>query len=89
MSAATDEVLVRVERGVGFLTLNRPKAINSLEYTLSKLHTLTGGKGKTKTATTYVPCYVDTTDATTLRYVVLIPETVAPETIARLPPSSV
>ncbi len=34
MSAATDEVLVRVERGVGFLTLNRPKAINSLTQTM-------------------------------------------------------
>ena len=30
MSPDTDEVLVRVERGVGLLTLNRPKAINSL-----------------------------------------------------------
>lgn len=34
MSADTDEVLVRVERGVGFLTLNRPKAINSLTHTM-------------------------------------------------------
>lgn len=34
MSADTDEVLVRVERGVGFLTLNRPKAINSLNHTM-------------------------------------------------------
>lgn len=34
MSADTDEVLVRVERGVGFLTLNRPKAINSLTQTM-------------------------------------------------------
>ena len=34
VSADTDEVLVRVERGVGFLTLNRPKAINSLNHTM-------------------------------------------------------
>lgn len=34
MSADTDEVLVRVERGVGVLTLNRPKAINSLNYSM-------------------------------------------------------
>ena len=34
MSADTDEVLVRVKRGVGFLTLNRPKAINSLNQTM-------------------------------------------------------
>ncbi len=34
MSADTDEVLVRVECGVGFLTLNRPKAINSLNQNM-------------------------------------------------------
>ncbi|MBU3750565.1 MAG: enoyl-CoA hydratase/isomerase family protein [Mycobacterium sp.] len=34
MSADTAEVLVRVERGVGFLTLNRPAAINSLNQTM-------------------------------------------------------
>jgi len=32
VSAETDDVLVRVERGVGFLTLNRPQAINSLNH---------------------------------------------------------
>lgn len=30
----SDEVLTRVEDGVGFLTLNRPKAINSLTHTM-------------------------------------------------------
>ncbi len=34
MTADTDEVLVRAERGVGFLTLNRPKAINSLNHAM-------------------------------------------------------
>lgn len=34
MSADTDDVLVRLERGVGFLTLNRPQAINSLNHTM-------------------------------------------------------
>jgi len=34
VSADNDEVLVRVERGVGFLTLNRPKALNSLNQTM-------------------------------------------------------
>ena len=34
VSADTDEVLVRVEHGVGFLTLNRPQAINSLTHTM-------------------------------------------------------
>lgn len=34
VSADTDEVLVRVERGVGFLTLNRPQALNSLNQNM-------------------------------------------------------
>ena len=34
MSADTDEVLTRADDGVGFLTLNRPKAINSLTQTM-------------------------------------------------------
>ena len=34
MSADTDEVLTRVNDAVGFLTLNRPKAINSLTQTM-------------------------------------------------------
>ena len=34
MSADTDEVLARVDGGVGFITLNRPKAINSLTQTM-------------------------------------------------------
>lgn len=28
----TDQIETRVEKGVGLLTLNRPKAINSLTY---------------------------------------------------------
>lgn len=34
MNAQTDEVLTRVDDRVGFLTLNRPKAINSLTQTM-------------------------------------------------------
>jgi enoyl-CoA hydratase len=34
VSADTDEVLARVDGGVGFITLNRPKAINSLTQTM-------------------------------------------------------
>ena len=30
MTEESDEVLIRVDRGVGLITLNRPKAINSL-----------------------------------------------------------
>jgi enoyl-CoA hydratase len=34
LSADTDEILTRVDGGVGFLTLNRPKALNSLTHTM-------------------------------------------------------
>lgn len=34
MTGESDEVLTRVEGGIGFLTLNRPKAINSLTQTM-------------------------------------------------------
>ena len=34
MSADTDEILTRIDGGIGFLTLNRPKAINSLTQTM-------------------------------------------------------
>jgi len=34
VAADTDEILTRIARGVGFLTLNRPKAINSLTHSM-------------------------------------------------------
>jgi enoyl-CoA hydratase len=34
MAAESDEVLTRIDKGVGLLTLNRPKAINSLNQTM-------------------------------------------------------
>ena len=34
MSADTDEILTHVDGGVGLLTLNRPKAINSLTHAM-------------------------------------------------------
>jgi enoyl-CoA hydratase len=34
VAADTDEILARVDRGVGVLTLNRPKAINSLTHSM-------------------------------------------------------
>lgn len=37
MPADSDEVLVRVEAGVGFLTLNRPRAINSLTHAMVRV----------------------------------------------------
>jgi enoyl-CoA hydratase len=41
VTGETDEILTRVDGGVGFVTLNRPKAINSLTHTMvSALHTV-------------------------------------------------
>ncbi|WP_373167857.1 enoyl-CoA hydratase/isomerase family protein [Mycobacterium marinum] len=37
MTGESDEVLTRVDGGVGFITLNRPKAINSLNQTMVDL----------------------------------------------------
>ncbi|HXA91543.1 MAG TPA: enoyl-CoA hydratase/isomerase family protein [Mycobacterium sp.] len=37
MTGESDEVLTRVDDGVGFITLNRPKAINSLNQTMVDL----------------------------------------------------
>ncbi|ORV46382.1 enoyl-CoA hydratase/isomerase family protein [Mycobacterium conspicuum] len=37
MTGESDEVLTRVDGGVGFITLNRPKAINSLTQTMVEL----------------------------------------------------
>ncbi len=34
MTTETDEILTRVDQGVGLITLNRPKAINSLTHTM-------------------------------------------------------
>lgn len=34
MTGESDEILIRVDDGVGFLTLNRPKAINSLNHAM-------------------------------------------------------
>ena len=34
VTGESDEVLTRVDGGVGFVTLNRPKAINSLNQTM-------------------------------------------------------
>ena len=38
MTARSDEILTRVDNGVGILTLNRPKAINSLTHTMVNAH---------------------------------------------------
>lgn len=61
-----------------------PAKVNSYDHTIKTLPNLTGGKGKTETRTMYVPCYLDVTDATTLRYVVPIPDTVLAATLAKV-----
>lgn len=61
-----------------------PAKVNSLAHVLKVLPNLTGGKGDTATQTMYVPCYVDDTDATTLRYVVPVPEDFADDLLVEL-----
>ena len=40
MPAESDQILTRVHNGVGFVTLNRPNAINSLTHTMvTAMHT--------------------------------------------------
>jgi hypothetical protein len=48
------------------------KQVRSYAETIHKLPNLTGGRGETATHTRYVPCYLDTTDVSTLRYVIPI-----------------
>ncbi|MET0996201.1 MAG: enoyl-CoA hydratase/isomerase family protein, partial [Mycobacterium sp.] len=36
MTTESDEILTRVDHGVGLITLNRPKAINSLTHAMVK-----------------------------------------------------
>ena len=54
--------------------VGRPSQVNSLEHVIATVPNLTGGKEgeKNQTMTHWVPCYKDTTDPTTLRYVVVI-----------------
>ena len=64
--------------------VNGPKAVVSYAHTVKHLAHLTGGKGKTAARTMYVPCYLDPTDATTLRYVVPIPDTTPAEVLKEI-----
>jgi hypothetical protein len=54
--------------------VGRSSQVNSLEHVLANAHNLTGGKegAKNQTATVWVPCYKNVTDASTLRYVVIV-----------------
>ena len=72
------------EAGFYEAAVGGPAAVNSYEHTIRTLPNLTGGKGKTTTRTMYVPCYLNPTDASTLRYVVPVPQTVSAETLAEV-----
>jgi hypothetical protein len=53
-------------------SLNRKKEVVSLQHAISKVPTAYGKNKGIKTWRTYYPCYVDITDSTTLRFVVII-----------------
>jgi hypothetical protein len=61
-----------------------PADVCSYEHAIRTLPNLTGGKGKTMTRTMYVPCYLKTTDATTLRYVIPIPAETPTDVLAEI-----
>lgn len=51
-----------------------PAAITSLDHAAANFHNLTGGKGKSATATKWIPVYRDTNDVSTLLYMIILPE---------------
>jgi hypothetical protein len=57
---------------------------NSLEHVLRTLPNLTGGAGETAVRTMWVPCYLDTEDANTLRYVIPVLPTTSAELLAEI-----
>lgn len=57
--------------------------VHTFENTIKNLHNLTGGKASSA-RTMYVPCYLDETDASTLCYVVPIPDKASQETLAAI-----
>ena len=58
------------EHGFKMTSLNETSCVASLHDALKKIHT--GYGGKKKAFRTYYPCYVDTSDISTLRFVVII-----------------
>lgn len=62
------------ENDQGFIetSLNRKKEVVSLEDAIAKVPTAYGTNKGIVTYRTYYPCYVDTNDSSTLRYVVII-----------------
>ncbi len=62
------------DNGDGFkeTSLNTKKCVVSLKDAIDKVKSAYGTNSGVKTYRTYYPCYVDTTDKTTLRFVVII-----------------
>jgi hypothetical protein len=53
-------------------SLNTRASVVSLRDAIAKVPTAYGTNGGVRTYRTYYPCYIDTTDRTTLRFVVII-----------------
>lgn len=60
------------EQGFKETSLNNKTSVVSLQDAVKKVHTAYGTNKGVKTYRTYYPCYVDTTNNATLRYVVII-----------------
>jgi hypothetical protein len=61
-----------------------PAAITSLEHAAANVHNLTGGKGKSATSTKWIPVYRNTDDASTLLYMLILPEGITEEHLKAL-----
>jgi hypothetical protein len=65
-------------------SLNKAKAVVTLDEAVKKISGAYGTNNKVKTFRTYYPCYVDTNDATTLRFVVIIRPDTDPEKLSEV-----
>ena len=71
----------------GFIktSLNAASEVASLYKVIAKVPTLTGGRKTGGEAVSLCkPCYVDTNDATTLRFVIILEPGTSPETVRRI-----
>ena len=65
-------------------SLNKSKAVVTLDEAVKKISGAYGTNNKVKTFRTYYPCYVDTNDSTTLRFVVIIRPDTDPEKLSEV-----
>ncbi len=63
---------VKKENGFKETSLNTKKCVVSLTDAVKKVPTAYGTSDGVKTYRVYYPCYVDTSDSSTLRYVLII-----------------